>query len=65
MPRKFVISYKQEPGRPQYVALYDQWDLDPQLDPAIFVFKPPADGRKLAFEQFLSEDEEEEVTNEK
>ena len=65
VPRKFVISYKQEPGRPQYVALYDQWDLDPKLDPATFVFKPPADGRKLAFEEFLNEDEKQEVTNEK
>ena len=65
VPRKFVISYKQEPGRPQYVALYDQWDLAAETAPATFTFKPPAGARELPFEAFMKDGDEQAVINEK
>jgi hypothetical protein len=65
LPRKFVISYKQEPGMPQYVAVYDKWDLAPKIPPSRFEFKPPSGSRELAFDAFLNNGDAQEVIDEK
>lgn len=40
VPRKLVITYKQEPGHPQYQATMDDWELSPALSPGQFEFRP-------------------------
>jgi hypothetical protein len=42
LPLKFVITFKEQPGFPQYVATLDEWDLSPKIDDATFKFTPPA-----------------------
>jgi len=50
VPRKFVISYKNEPHYPQYTAYFSDWDFSPQLPDALFVFLPPEKGQQIEFE---------------
>lgn len=45
LPRKVVITYKEMPGYPQFVAFLDNWDLNPQIPDSTFSLKPP-DGCK-------------------
>ncbi|MGH7177325.1 MAG: DUF2092 domain-containing protein [Tepidisphaeraceae bacterium] len=40
LPRKVVITYKEVPGHPQFVAVLDDWNLDPQVSDSTFEFKP-------------------------
>lgn len=47
VPRKIVITYKQQPGQPQYVATMDDWNLSPAISQETFKFTPPA-GAKVA-----------------
>lgn len=47
---KLVITYKQEPGLPQYTAVFSQWDLDPPtLEDHQFTFKAPPNAKKIDF----------------
>jgi hypothetical protein len=41
LPRKLVITYKTEPGSPQYSATLSQWNLEPRVAPDYFEFRPP------------------------
>jgi hypothetical protein len=41
VPRKLVISYREEPGVPQYFAVIRKWDLDPAIPEGAFRFEPP------------------------
>jgi hypothetical protein len=42
LPRKFVITYKDLPGQPQYVAMLNKWNLSAQIPDSTFTFTPPA-----------------------
>jgi hypothetical protein len=46
-PRKFVITYKQLPGEPQFVATIGTLDPDPKIDDGTFRFNPPKDFTQL------------------
>ena len=48
LPRKLVITTRQEEGQPQYVAVL-RWDLAPKLDDQTFMFVPPKDARRIVF----------------
>ena len=37
-----MITYKEEPGAPQYIARLSGWDFQPRLSRALFDFDPPA-----------------------
>ncbi len=41
VPRKFVITYRDVPGAPQYRAVLARWNVDPELDESAFRFEPP------------------------
>lgn len=41
LPRKLVISYVDEPGEPQYTAIFRKWKLDLDLPDALFRFEAP------------------------
>jgi hypothetical protein len=47
IPRKFVITSKAETGGPQYTLRIKDWKTDAQLGADTFVFKPPADAKKV------------------
>jgi hypothetical protein len=49
LPRRLVITYKREEGRPQFWAQFGEWNLAPEVPDALFVFTPPAGAVKIAF----------------
>ena len=42
LPRKLVLTYKDEPGKPRYRARFDDWDFEPRFSDHFFEFRPPA-----------------------
>ncbi len=56
LPRKLVITYKQEPGQPQYVATMDDWDLSPAISQGTFKFTPPADAKAVSMADLVSQE---------
>ena len=49
MPRKLVISYKQQPGTPRYEARLSHWQFFPRLADHAFTFDPPKDASEIEF----------------
>ncbi len=47
LPRKFVITYKRAPGAPKTEVRISEWNLNPTLDAAQFVFTPSADAQEI------------------
>jgi hypothetical protein len=47
--RKVVITYREEPGEPQFIALLRDWNAAPAPTPADFVFTPPAGAKEIDF----------------
>ena len=47
LPRKYVITYKDDAESPQVTALFDKWDLNSQLSDETFVFSPPKGANKI------------------
>ncbi|MEW6250327.1 MAG: DUF2092 domain-containing protein [Planctomycetota bacterium] len=46
VPRKLVITYKELPGQPQYLAFLDDWNLAAEAPDGAFTFTPPPGARK-------------------
>jgi len=49
LPRRIVITYKREDGRPQFWAQFNDWNLSPQAPDSLFVYKPAKNASKIAF----------------
>ncbi|MDR4505751.1 MAG: DUF2092 domain-containing protein [Candidatus Scalindua sp.] len=49
VPRKIVITYKQEEGMPQYTAVLSEWDFSPHLPESVFSFVTPVNAEKIEF----------------
>ena len=47
LPVKFVITYADEPGEPQFVARFLSWNLAPELPDEAFQFSPPEGARQI------------------
>ena len=47
VPRKVVITYKELPSQPQFVALLDEWDLAPELPDKTFELEAPRDFKRV------------------
>ena len=47
--RKLVLTYKNEPGEPQYGIALTDWNFRPRIKKTQFTFKPPADVREIQF----------------
>jgi hypothetical protein len=54
LPARFVITYKNKPGNPQYQASFSDWQLNPNLPVAMFDFQAPPGSAKL---RILSKDD--------
>jgi hypothetical protein len=49
LPRRVVITYRNEPGQPQFRAdLYD-WKIAPRFDAGAFAFEPPAGAEQISY----------------
>lgn len=49
LPRRVVLTYKNEPGQPQFSAEFAKWNLAPAIDDALFAVQPPKELQKVAF----------------
>lgn len=47
VPRLLVITYKDLPGAPQFLAFLDDWNLAADAPDDLFGFQPPAGGRQV------------------
>lgn len=47
LPAKYAITYKNQPGRPQYLATFSEWQVNPALPAAMFNFLPPPGAAKV------------------
>ena len=52
LPRRIVITYKDEAGQPQFRADLSDWNLSPEVSDALFTFTPPDGAEHI---QFLTE----------
>jgi len=51
VPKKFVITYKDEPGTPQFTAIFSKWDFTTSLPDYVFKFEPPPGASKIAVKE--------------
>jgi hypothetical protein len=49
LPRKYVITTKDDPAQPQYIVLMSNWNVSPNLSDALFTFTPPQGTKKADF----------------
>lgn len=47
VPCRFAIVYVNVPGEPEYLAIFDEWKINPNLDEALFKFKTPNDAKEV------------------
>jgi hypothetical protein len=47
VPRKVVITYKEQPGHPQFTAIIDKWDLSASAPDSAFAFSPPSGAKPV------------------
>jgi len=55
VPRKIVITYKDEEGTPEYTAIFSNWDFQTKLPDFLFTFEPPAGAAKINVEELKAE----------
>jgi hypothetical protein len=49
LPRKLLVTYKNETGLPQYTAILSGWDFQPRLSEAFAEFHPPPGSDEIEF----------------
>ncbi len=49
VPRKLVITHREEPGSPQYIAELSEWNFEPRLSGHYFTFRPPDGANEIEF----------------
>jgi len=47
LPRKMVITYKNEETQPQFTAIFSNWKLNPEFPDETFAFTPPKGAAKV------------------
>jgi hypothetical protein len=47
--RKIIITYREEPGAPQFTALLTEWNFAPVIDGSTFDFAPPEGTHKVDY----------------
>jgi hypothetical protein len=58
VPRKVVITYKNDPGQPQYEAVLGEWQFDLKADSARFSPQVPASARLVEMADLATEEGE-------
>ena len=49
LPRKLLITYKTEPGSPQWAARLSAWDFNPKVSEHFFHFDTPEGAGRIDF----------------
>ena len=49
VPRRLIITYKNDFKAPQYVVNFPEWDFQPRVSSAYFEFNPPAESAEMEF----------------
>ena len=57
VPRKIVITYKDEEGTPEYMAIFTNWDFQTKLPDLLFNFEPPTVVTKINVAEIKSKNE--------
>jgi hypothetical protein len=57
VPRKIVITYKDEDGAPQYTAIFSNWDFETKLPDFLFNFEPPSGAAKISVAEIKTENQ--------
>jgi hypothetical protein len=57
VPKKIVITYKDEEGSPEYTAIFSNWDFQTKLSDFLFKFEPPAGSTKITVAEIKGKDE--------
>jgi hypothetical protein len=57
VPRKIVITYRDEAGAPQYTAIFSQWDFETKLPDFLFNFEPPSGAAKISVAEIKAENQ--------
>jgi hypothetical protein len=57
VPRKFVITYKDETDSPQYTAIFSHWDFTTKLPDFVFKFEPPVGASKIKVKEMKAENQ--------
>ena len=57
VPRKIVITYKDEEGTPEYTAIFSNWDFQTKLPDFLFTFEPPAGASKIDVNEIKAENQ--------
>ncbi len=57
VPRKIVITYKDEEGTPEYTAIFSHWDFQNKLPDFLFAFEPPSGASKIDVAEIKSENQ--------
>jgi len=47
LPRKILINYMDEPGEPQFTAVFHSWNLKPELSDELFRFELPDGAERM------------------
>jgi hypothetical protein len=55
VPRKFVITYKDEPDSPQFTAIFSNWDFNTELPDFVFKFEPPPGANRIPVKEIRAE----------
>jgi len=48
--QRIVITYREEPGEPQFWAEFSDWNMAPSADSRTFVFQPPEGAERILFQ---------------
>ena len=57
VPRKIVITYKDEEGTPEYMAIFSNWDFQTKLPDFLFALEPPTGAAKISVEEIKRQNE--------
>jgi hypothetical protein len=49
LPRKYVITTRDDPAQPQFMVLMSNWNVAPSVSDALFRFTPPQGAKKTDF----------------
>ncbi len=56
LPKKMIITYKDESGNSEYEAIYSDWVLNPEIPSAMFDFTAPPAASKVKLVKTLSDE---------
>lgn len=57
VPRKFVITYKDEPDSPEFTAIFSNWDFATELPDFLFKFEPPPGASQIKVQDMREENQ--------